>query len=208
MLDFLVRLLLRVFIRIEGREEMEKVPLQGPALVVMNHINFLEAPLFYNLYKPRPMWAMAKTELWSNPFFGVFVRRWGAIAVKRGGSNRETFALVKKLLDKGHLVALAPEGTRSRRGTLQRGKPGIAILAHETGVPVIPVAHWGGQNFWRNARHLKPTTIHLRVGTPFIPEAALGKTARQDVADQVMLHIAHLMPPELQGYYSQKIMGN
>lgn len=205
MLDFIISRLLERFIIIQGRKELDKIPDQGPALVVMNHINFLEAPLFYFLYKPRPIWAMAKTELWSHPFFGVFVRRWGGIAVKRGGSNRETFALVKRLLDRNHMVAIAPEGTRSRNGKLLRGKPGIALLAQMTGVPVIPVAHWGGQNFWKNFRHLKPTTVHLRVGEAFLPGALAGKSGRQEAADEVMLHLARLMPEELRGVYREAV---
>jgi 1-acyl-sn-glycerol-3-phosphate acyltransferase len=60
-----------------GIDELKKIPHQGPLLIAMNHINFLEAPLWYFLFKPRKVWALAKAELWENPFYGVFRQKMG-----------------------------------------------------------------------------------------------------------------------------------
>lgn len=204
LLDRAVRRLVKTFVVLDGRQELAKLPNRGPALLVMNHINFLEAPLFYLWFQPRPVWALAKEELWNDPFFGVFVRRWGALPLKRGGTNLEAFNRVKRVLAQGCLVAMAPEGTRSKNGILQKGKAGAVLLAQETGVPLIPVAQWGGQNFWKNIRHLKRTTVSVRVGEPFtlppLDPANLRRT-RQEQADQIMQRLADLMPPDLRGPY-------
>jgi len=103
------------------------------------------------------------------------------------------------------MLGIAPEGTRSRTGVLGRGKAGVAVLAHRAGVPIWPVAHWGGEDFWRNLKRFRRTPVSVRVGPPFLiePLGSMTKTVRQEVADEIMGRIALLMPEKYRGPYAE-----
>jgi 1-acyl-sn-glycerol-3-phosphate acyltransferase len=202
--DSFVYLLIRVVCRIEA-SELEKVPRNGPLLVVFNHINFLEAPLFYLLMRPRRMYGVMKVELSRMPVVKSIARRWGGIPLKRGAPPSAAFRRVGELLSEGAIIGLAPEGTRSRNGHLQKGNPGVVTLALQNNVPVLAVAHYGSQNLWKNLRRLKRTEIRFRVGVPFklaAPER-VNKESRRLLTDQMMKQLALLLPPELRGDYAR-----
>ncbi|WP_321991372.1 lysophospholipid acyltransferase family protein [Marispirochaeta aestuarii] len=202
--DSVVYLLIRVACRIES-SELEKVPRTGPLLVVFNHINFLEAPLFYLLMRPRRIYGVMKVELSRVPVVKNIARRWGGIPLKRGAPPSAAFRRVGELLSEGAIIGLAPEGTRSRNGHLQKGNPGVVTLALQNDVPILPVAHYGSQNLWKNLKRFKRTQIHFKVGTPFklaAPER-VNKESRRLLTDQMMKQMALLLPPELRGEYSR-----
>ena len=70
-------------------------------------------------------------------------------------------------MDQGIFVIVAPEGSRSRNGVLQKGKGGIIQLSLATGAPVLPVGHFGGEKIWENMKRLKRTPFSIKVGRPF-----------------------------------------
>jgi len=202
--DSLVSLLIRATCRIDARE-LEKVPPSGPLLVVFNHINFLEAPLFYLLMRPRRMYGVMKVELSRMPVVKSIALRWGGIPLQRGAPPSAAFRKVGELLSEGAIIGLAPEGTRSRNGHLQKGNPGVVTLALQNDVPILPVAHHGSQNLWKNLRRFRRTEIRFRVGTPFklaAPER-VNKESRKLLTEQMMKQLALLLPPELRGEYSR-----
>ena len=204
MFDSFVYLLVRIVCRIDA-QELEKVPPSGPLLVVFNHINFLEAPLFYLLMRPRRMFGVMKVEISRVPIIKGIVRRWGGIPLKRGAPPSAAFRRVGELLAEGAIIGLAPEGTRSRDGHLQQGNPGVVTLALQNDAPILPVVHHGSQNLWRNMRRLRRTEIRFKVGTPFrlaAPEK-LNKESRRRLTDQMMKQLALLLPEELRGDYSR-----
>jgi len=132
--------------RIEGAEN---VPLEGPAILASNHLSYADW-LFMPLTLPRRVTFVAKAEY----FTGKGVKGWlqktffagsGQVPIDRSGGNAAEGAIIsaKRLLGQGELFGIYPEGTRSHDGRLYRGKTGVARLALETGVPVIPVAVLG-----------------------------------------------------------------
>jgi 1-acyl-sn-glycerol-3-phosphate acyltransferase len=140
--------LLRVVFRpvVEGAEN---VPLEGPAILASNHLSYADW-LFMPLTLPRRVTFVAKAEYFTTPGIkGWFQRKFfagsGQVPIDRSGASAAEGALTaaKRILADGELFGIYPEGTRSHDGRLYRGKTGVARLALETGVPVIPVAVLG-----------------------------------------------------------------
>ncbi len=204
---FFATLFLKTVIRIictVDSEEFSRIPLKGPGIIVINHINFLEVPLIQVYMAPRKMHGLVKKETWKNPFLRFFLNTYEAIPVHRGGTNLESFRRVKDLLEEKDYICIAPEGTRSGNGILQNGRPGVASIALLANVPVIPVAHTGGEEIWNNLKHLKKTKITLKVGTPFLikPSNSKNRKLRHQITDEIMHQLAELLPEHMRGVYS------
>ncbi len=140
--------LLRVIFRpqVEGEEN---VPEDGPAILASNHLSYADW-LFMPLTLTRRVTFVAKAEYFTTPGIkGWFQKKFfsgaGQVPIDRGGASAAEGALssARRILESGELFGIYPEGTRSHDGRLYRGKTGVARLALETGVPVVPVAVLG-----------------------------------------------------------------
>jgi len=186
-------------------EALRKVPREGPLIVVVNHINFLEIPVLYTHLHPRPMTAYAKVETWDNPLLAFLSNSWGAIPLRRGEADVEAIQKGLRALRDGSILFIAPEGTRSHTGHLLRGKPGTALLALRSGAPLLPIACYGGEKFQDNIKRLRRTDFYIVVGEPFYVQADGRKArreARQKIADEVMYQISALLPQDYRGCYA------
>jgi 1-acyl-sn-glycerol-3-phosphate acyltransferase len=185
--------------------QLGRVPDRGPLIMVINHINFLEAPVLYPRLRPRPMTGFAKAETWDNPALRPLAELWGAIPLQRGEADTTAFRAALKALEAGYILIVAPEGTRSGHGRLQRGYPGAAFLALRSGAPMLPVVHYGGELFWYNLPRLHRTEFRTVVGQPFYLDAEgtrVTSQVRQQMADEIMYQVAALLPPAYRGVYS------
>src|SRR4030042_7007872 len=124
--------------------QLINVPEQGPLIIACNHINFMEVPLIYTHLQPRKVTGFAKAETWDNPAMALLFDLWGAIPIQRGEADTSAFRRALEALKAGKILAIAPEGTRSKHGQLQRGFPGIVMLAHHSGAPILPLVYYGG----------------------------------------------------------------
>ena len=188
-------------------EQLARIPDRGPLILVANHINFLEVPLLYTHLQPRPLAGFAKAETWESAALGALADLWDAIPLNRGEADLVALRQALAALKAGHILTLSPEGTRSGDGQLQRGSPGVAFLALRSGAPVLPVAHYGGEWFWRNLRHLRRTEFNIVVGEPFElhPNGdRVTQAVRQQMADEVMYQLAALLPPDYRGAYADR----
>lgn len=127
-------------------EGVEHVPAEGPAILASNHLSYSDW-LFMPLGLPRMVRFVAKAEYFTGPgvkgwFQKTFFAGTGNVPIDRSGASAAEGALLaaKKVLAEGELFGIYPEGTRSHDGRLYRGRTGVARLALETKVPVIPVA--------------------------------------------------------------------
>ena len=125
---------------------LEHVPTEGPAILASNHLSYADW-LFMPLTINRKVTFVAKAEYFTTPGFKGWLQKHffsgaGQVPIDRSGADAAAGAMIsaKKVLDEGELFGIYPEGTRSHDGKLYRGKTGVARLAIETGVPVIPVA--------------------------------------------------------------------
>ena len=160
--------------RIDDRE-LEKIPYKGPAIIIMNHTNFLEVPLVYIHLMPRPISGLAKKESWKIPLYGFLAKQWNGVPIKRGTADMSAFRKISEVMKQGRILIIAPEGTRNVTGVLKKAYPGIITMAKQNNVPIIPVAHFGSENFWSNMKRLKRTDFTIRVGKPFYIEPGTEK---------------------------------
>lgn len=199
-----IKILLRLLCRVDDAQ-LARVPDQGPLIIVANHVNFLEVPLIYTHLRPRPLTGFAKVEAWDNPVMGALFNLGGAIPLYRGEADVTAFRQAMAALEAGHILALAPEGTRSGHGCLQRGRPGAVLLALRSGAPLLPMVYYGGELFWHNLVRLRRTDFHIVVGQPFYLDAGgvkVTRPVRQQMIDEVMYQMAALLPPAYRGVYS------
>ncbi|TSE01285.1 1-acyl-sn-glycerol-3-phosphate acyltransferase [Skermania sp. ID1734] len=199
--------------RVEG---LENIPDDGPAILAGNHLSIADW-LFAPLLVRRRITYLAKSEYFTTPGFKGMLMRWfytgaGQYPIDRSGGDAAESALrtARRLLDEGKLVGLYPEGTRSPDGRLYKGKTGMARVALETGVPVIPVAMIGtdkvcppGPFKWRRHR------VTLKIGKPidFSRFEGMGgnRFVERAVTDEVMYELMQLSGQEYVDIYAASL---
>jgi 1-acyl-sn-glycerol-3-phosphate acyltransferase len=199
-----MKAILRTIMDIDD-SEVKKIPMNGPLILATNHINSLDAPVGFTHLHPRQLSAFVKIETWKNPVLGALFDVWQGIPVHRGEVDFEAFNMAYKVLKEKKILIVAPEGTRSRDGKLNKGYPGIFLLAVKSGVPILPVVFYGNEHFSDNLKLLRRTRMVIKVGEPFVLDLDEQKPARelrQEVTDEIMYQIAALLPPQNRGVYS------
>jgi len=205
----LVNFAVAMFFRISCRWDIrgvEKVPAEGPAILISNHTSFFEGPFFYILLRPRRTIALAKTELWDRAVTRTFMTAWRAIPVDREGMDITAIRRCFGVLDDGDFLCIAPEGTRSPDGALQVAQPGTTFFASREGVPIVPMVQWGLQDLPSRLKRLRRTDVHIRIGDPFVVAkpggGRLSADDRRRMADEMMARLAVLLPEDLRGAYA------
>jgi 1-acyl-sn-glycerol-3-phosphate acyltransferase len=141
----------------------EHIP-DGGVILASNHRSFLD-PFAIGCCLGRPIYFVAKEELFKNPLVGWFLNCLGAFPVKRGASDAESVATSLALLERGEAVVIFPEGTRIRTGSLAHPRRGVGRLALQSGRPVVPIAVTNSERA-RNGWRIKPVKVHIRCGPP------------------------------------------
>lgn len=199
-----IRFIAKVILRTEI-SGMENLPREGPVLVVINHISFVDPFLLY-VTLPRPLIGLGKAELWDHLISRTIARAWGTIPLHRGEMDLNAMKSAVQVLRNGGMLGIAPEGTRSHHGRMQRARPGVVLVA--TKVPeavLVPVAIYGQEKLLPNLKRMRRTPVSLVVGTPFCLRPIrerITHEVRQDISDEIMLHIASLLPVVYQGVYA------
>jgi 1-acyl-sn-glycerol-3-phosphate acyltransferase len=125
----------------------ENVPKTGGVLLVANHQSYLD-PVLVAVHLRRPVSFMAKSELFTNPYFGWLIRALHAYPVRQGegdvGAIRETI----RRLQEGHILNIYPEGSRTQTGEIGTMEKGVALIIRKAKVPVVPVAIDGSFKAW------------------------------------------------------------
>jgi len=187
--------------RIEG---LEYLPAAGPAILMINHIAFLD-PIVVLGNLPRNIVPMAKAEVHNLPVWGLFTRLWSVIPVHREELDRRALEQALAVLAAGEVILIAPEA--HRHPALGQGKEGVAYLAYKSGAPVIPVAVEDTPGYptllgpW-NAR--KPGA-YFRLGRPFRYKPQPGRLPRERLrlmTDEALYVLAALLPERRRGYYA------
>ena len=193
----------------------EHVPAEGPAILASNHLSYADW-LFMPLTLPRRVTFVAKAEYFNTPGIkGWFQKKFfsgsGQVPIDRSGGNASEGAIIsaKRLLADGELFGIYPEGTRSHDGKLYRGKVGVARLALESKVPVIPVAVVGtdvvappGKTFGRFTRPV------VRFGKPLDFSRYEGlendRYILRSITDEIMYEIMRLSGQEYVDMYASR----
>ncbi|HLR98398.1 1-acyl-sn-glycerol-3-phosphate acyltransferase [Mycolicibacillus parakoreensis] len=199
--------------KIEG---LEHVPPSGAAILASNHLAVADS-FFLPLVVRRRITFLAKSEYFTGTGLKGWFTRWfysvsGQVPIDRTDADAAQAALqtAQRLLDEGKLLGMYPEGTRSPDGRLYKGKTGLARLALETGIPVIPVAMIGtdvvnppGSKMWRFGR------VTVRFGKPmdFSRFEGLGgnRFIERAVIDEVMYELMGLSGQEYVDIYAASV---
>ena len=179
----------------------EHIPATGPVLLVCNHRSIID-PFLIGLCTRRPIYYVAKEEIFRNRLLGWLVSSLGAFPVRRGAADADMIETAKAILERGDPVLMFPEGTRTRPGPLGKPKRGVGRLALETGAAVVPVAMRGTETI-RNGWWIRPSKIRVRIGAPLTfpcvepATAQLAAAVTDRVWPNVMLQWEWLggMPP-------------
>ena len=142
----------------------EHIPERGPLLLAANHRSFLD-PFVIGMMLRRPVYYMAKRELFEKRVQGRLLNALGAFPVDRGAGDAGAMGAARAILERGDCVVVFPEGTRVRPGPLGAPKRGIGRLALETRVPVVPIAVLGTEDVRRGWR-IRPRRVFVRAGRP------------------------------------------
>jgi 1-acyl-sn-glycerol-3-phosphate acyltransferase len=140
----------------------DHIPRSGPLILASNHRSFLD-PFVIGTLVRRPVYYMAKRELFEKRFQGWILNALGAFPVDRGTGDSDAIETARAILARGDCVVIFPEGTRTRSGALRTPRRGVGRLALETGAPVVPVAVFGSEAVRRGWR-VRPRRVRLRVG--------------------------------------------
>lgn len=198
------KVLTRLLCRIDGAQ-LKRVPDRGPLILVTNHTNLVEVPLIYTHLLPRPVTCLVASYRWENRFLRWLLDGTGMIPLHRGEPDVTALRTGLARLERGEIVIIAPEGTRSKTGQLQRAKAGVVLLALRSGAPLLPLVFHGHEGFDENVRRLRRTDFHIVVGKPFRLEARgakVTKAVRQEMVDEIMGQLARLLPPANRGVYA------
>ena len=182
-------------LRLEG---LECLPPQGPYILAANHHNYLDG-LVLAAVVPEPVHFIVMPRVYrATPIHPLFHRHVGSIELDP--ARPEPGALRRALghLADGGVVGIFPEGPFSVRGRLERGLPGVALLALRSGVPVVPAGIHGTYEALRGRRFYVPRRhpLIVRFGAPrrFVRDGARGRDARAGVTRRIMDDIAALLP--------------
>jgi len=183
---------------------IENIPLEGPAIIMINHIAFID-PIAVINHVPRSITPMAKVEVYNYPLVGILPKLYGVIPVHRGEIDRKAIRSALDVLNAGEIILVAPEGTRDPQ--LIEAKEGIAYLASRSSAPIIPTAVTGTEGYptfpfsstWR-----KQNPVY-KFGQPFKfrdeYKRAKGKLLRK-MTTEAMYILASMLPPERRGFYA------
>ncbi|MCX7749796.1 MAG: 1-acyl-sn-glycerol-3-phosphate acyltransferase [Clostridia bacterium] len=174
MLKGFVKLLLNIYFSIFYRVKLVNkgnIPPKGGAILCANHVGQMD--MFFIGYKiKRMIHYMAKEELFRNPLQSAFIRWAGAFPVRRGTGDVEAIKTALKIIKQGHILGIFPEGTRRKDGQSGTVKPGVAMFAVKTGVPIIPVAIEGNYKLFGK--------VKVVFGKPYYLEVEKGKKYSND----------------------------
>src|SRR3954451_19953844 len=136
----------------------------GPVILAANHRSFLD-PFIVGICLRRPIYFVAKRELFKNPLIGWILNCLGAFPIRRGSADEESIETANQLLERGQAVVIFPEGTRQRRGSLGEPKRGVGRRALMSGAPVVPIAITGSEHA-RRGWLIRPVKVKVRCGAP------------------------------------------
>ena len=209
----LLRLIYRP--KVEG---LEYIPAEGPAILASNHLSFSDS-FFLPLVCPRRITFLAKAEYFNGKglkgwFSRMFFSGVGQVPIDRSGASAAEDALNTglRILGEGHLLGIYPEGTRSPDGRLYRGKTGVARMALEAGVPVIPVAMIDTEKIQPiGSKVPRVMRVGIKIGKPLDFSRYEGmendRFVLRSMADEIMYELMELSGQEYVDIYAARAKG-
>jgi 1-acyl-sn-glycerol-3-phosphate acyltransferase len=168
----------------------------------------MDAPLIFSVLERQDATGLVGDSYKRHPIIRWVVMIVDGIWIDRDGADLGALREARQMLQGGGLLGIAPEGTRSKTGALICAKTGAAYLADMAGgVPVIPIAITGTEKLFKELARLRRPSISIRFGEAFnLPplDRRDRATTLERNTDEIMCHIATLLPPVYRGVYAEK----
>jgi len=184
---------------------LENIPKSGGVILAINHRSYMDTPLLLVNPVRRDITALVTTKYKDRKLIGWFIRTAEGIWINRDIADFSAIRIASKALKKGVALGIAPEGTRTKTGGLQKAKPGTVMLAVKADVPIVPVAITGSENVFRNLFRFRQPRLTVTFGKPIIiPEIEPGNRSKalHEWTEILMRKIAALLPKEYRGIYT------
>jgi 1-acyl-sn-glycerol-3-phosphate acyltransferase len=184
---------------------MERLP-RGNVLVVANHLGRLDTAVLLHILDREDIIMAVAEKYRDHPLFGAIGRAANAIWLNRFEADFAALREILARMQQGGLMVIAPEGTRSKTASMQKGKLGAAFLASKSGYPVLPVALTGTEDagVLANLKRFRRSKIKVVAGDLYTVEIPKGKgrdQAMNEATDEMMCRIAAMLPESYRGYY-------
>jgi cytidylate kinase len=213
--SMVLRSIARAIVRFRVEGDLASLPKSGPLIMAANHASSADPVLigaFLNQVLGRPLNWLGKRELIEFPLTGWAFRIAGVHPVDREAADLEAFRTAMRILEAGQTLAVFPEGTRSKDGSLQQVREGVGMLALRSGASVLPVAVIDSDILWPRGQLLPHygKRVTVRYGAPFVVADELaasgaptkGRQATEAATRLIMARIAALLPPRQRGVYT------
>ena len=185
-------------------ENEELMPKEGPVIITLNHLSRLDFPALIMLERYNDIYCVAADSYRNFPIFGTFINDSGMIWIDRTKADFTAMKRIMTELKNGKIIALAPEGTRSKTQALLQGKEGVTMIASKTRMPIISLGVIGTEKWTDAIKHFRKPRITLRIGPVFdIPriDPDNREESLRSATDEVMCRIAALLPEHYHGFY-------
>jgi 1-acyl-sn-glycerol-3-phosphate acyltransferase len=201
----IVRFIMKIIADVEVYG-IEKMP-EGNFIAAANHLGRLDTAVLLCVLEREDIIMAVAEKYKDHPLYGAIGRAVNAIWLNRFEADYSALREILKRMEQGGMLAIAPEGTRSKTEALQEGKMGVAFLASKSGYPVMPVALTGTEDraIVENLKHFRRSKIVVHGGDPFKIEIPKGKGREQamhEATDEIMCQIAVMLPEKYRGVYA------
>ena len=199
---FRVLFFLLTRVRVNGREN---IPTKGGYIAAANHLSIVEIPLVYCLLNRYDVTGLVAKKHRKNPLFRWLINALDGIWLSREEIDTRALKAARDHLKGGGVLGIAPEGTRSDTGALLQAKTGVAFLADQADVPILPVAVSGTWQITTEILTLRRPVIKVNIGETFTLPKVDRKERDKDLkrnTDEIMCQLAVLLPPETRGVYA------
>lgn len=205
-LRWLVRNILNLIAKVEIIG-YENVPVRGAFVIATNHIGMLDSMLLFYAISRWDVFIPVAEKWEKNAFLKWLGKYFNFVFIDRFNPDLKAMRKIIGLMEKGNILVIAPEGTRSRAGSLIEGKPGVSYLAAKLNRPIVPVGLSGTQDkiVLDNLKHFRRSHIVVNTGKPFeLPPLPIRdrNLALKQSTDEIMCRIAALLPQEYRGVYA------
>ena len=186
---------------------MERLPQEGAFIIATNHLGMLDVTLLYYAIDRWDVFVPV-AEKWEEMAFLRWLGKYlNFVFIDRFNPDLKAMRTMIALMEKGHTLVIAPEGTRSRVGSMIEGRPGASYLAAKLNRPIVPIGLAGTEDkvVFRNLRHLRRSSVLINAGLPFqlppLPHKDRDLKLRE-YTDEIMCRIAVLIPEKYRGVYA------
>ena len=200
----IIRFIMKIIAEVEVHG-VDKVP-AGNFIAAANHLGRLDTAALLCVIDREDIIMPVAEKYKHHPFYGAIGRAANAIWLNRFDADFAALRQILVRMEKGGMLVIAPEGTRSKTEALQEAKVGVAFLASKSGYPVLPVSVTGTEDraVVENLKRFRRLKIVVRAGDAFkieIPKGRGREQAMRDATDEIMCRIGALLPEKYRGVY-------